>query len=64
MRTGPAGGHDGIFHEAAFYASDEQFLAVVLPFLRDGVAAGESSWAGALRSAGFVDGYKGLVMRG
>ncbi|MFF5229696.1 anti-sigma factor RsbA family regulatory protein [Dactylosporangium sp. NPDC000521] len=41
MRTGPATGHDGIFHEAAFYASDEEFLAVVLPFLTDGVAAGE-----------------------
>lgn len=41
MRTGPATGHDGIFHEAAFYASDEEFLTVVLPFLLDGVAAGE-----------------------
>ncbi len=41
MRTGPATGHAGIFHEAAFYSSDEEFLAVVLPFLRDGVAAGE-----------------------
>ncbi|MDI1464139.1 sensor histidine kinase [Catellatospora sp. KI3] len=41
MRSGPAAGHDGILHEAAFYDSDEQFLAVVLPFLRDGVAAGE-----------------------
>lgn len=41
MRTGPATGHDGIFHEAAFYASDEEFLAVVLPFLEGGVAAGE-----------------------
>jgi hypothetical protein len=30
----------------------------------DGVPAGESSWAGALRSTGFTDGYKGLVMRG
>ncbi|GAB3837065.1 anti-sigma factor RsbA family regulatory protein [Dactylosporangium cerinum] len=41
MRTGPAVGHEGIFHEAAFYASDEEFLAVVLPFLQGGVAAGE-----------------------
>ncbi|MEV0457602.1 sensor histidine kinase [Catellatospora methionotrophica] len=31
----------GVFHEATFYDSDEQFLAVVLPFLRQGVAAGE-----------------------
>lgn len=41
MRTGPASGHDGLFHEAAFYASDEEFLEVVLPFLEGGVAAGE-----------------------
>ncbi|GHJ46987.1 anti-sigma regulatory factor [Catellatospora sp. TT07R-123] len=41
MRSGPAAGHHGILHEAAFYGSDEQFLAVVLPFLRDGLAAGE-----------------------
>ncbi len=41
MRSGPAAGHRGLFHEAAFYGSDEEFLAVVLPFLRDGVAAGE-----------------------
>jgi anti-sigma regulatory factor (Ser/Thr protein kinase) len=41
MRSGPAAGHTGFFHEAAFYGSDEEFLEVVLPFLRDGVAAGE-----------------------
>ncbi|WP_254550121.1 MEDS domain-containing protein [Catellatospora tritici] len=41
MRSGPTAGHDGILHEAAFYDTDEQFLAVVLPFLRGGVAAGE-----------------------
>lgn len=41
MRSGPATGQAGIFHEAAFYASDEEFLAVVVPFLHDGVAAGE-----------------------
>jgi anti-sigma regulatory factor (Ser/Thr protein kinase) len=41
MRTGPATGHDGIFHEAGFYGSDEEFLAVVVPFLEGGVAAGE-----------------------
>jgi anti-sigma regulatory factor (Ser/Thr protein kinase) len=40
MRSGAAAGHEGIFHETAFYGSDEEFLAVVLP-LRDGVAAGE-----------------------
>jgi anti-sigma regulatory factor (Ser/Thr protein kinase) len=41
VRSGPAAGHDGLFHEAGFYGSDEEFLAVVLPFLHDGVAAGE-----------------------
>ncbi|MFI5908224.1 anti-sigma factor RsbA family regulatory protein [Dactylosporangium sp. NPDC051541] len=41
MRSGPAAGHDGLLHEAAFYGSDDEFLAVVVPFLRAGVAAGE-----------------------
>jgi anti-sigma regulatory factor (Ser/Thr protein kinase) len=43
MRSGPAAGHDGIFHEVSFYSSDDEFLAVVVPFLLDGVAAGEPS---------------------
>jgi anti-sigma regulatory factor (Ser/Thr protein kinase) len=43
VRSGPAAGHDGLFHEATFYGSDEDFLAVVVPFLHDGVAAGEPS---------------------
>ena len=41
MRSGAAAGHRGYFHEAAFYSSTEEFLAVVVPFLREGVAAGE-----------------------
>lgn len=41
MRTGAAKGHLGYFHEAAFYGSDEELLDVVVPFLEDGVAAGE-----------------------
>lgn len=41
MRSGAAAGHRGYFHEAAFYGSDEQFLAVVVPFFTDGLAAGE-----------------------
>lgn len=41
MRSGPGAGHHGLLHEAGFYSSDEEFLAVVLPFLHDGVAAGE-----------------------
>ncbi|MBO4207962.1 sensor histidine kinase [Micromonospora echinofusca] len=41
MRTGPAAGFHGYFHEAFCYDSDEEFLAVAVPFLLDGVAAGE-----------------------
>lgn len=41
MRTGAAAGHVGYFHEAVCYDSDEHLLGVVVPFLLDGVAAGE-----------------------
>jgi anti-sigma regulatory factor (Ser/Thr protein kinase) len=41
VRTGEPAGHRGYFHEALLYNSDEEFLAVALPFVRDGVAAGE-----------------------
>ncbi|MGW4114531.1 anti-sigma factor RsbA family regulatory protein [Actinosynnema sp. NPDC004786] len=41
MRTGAATGHVGYFHETAFYASDDDFRSIVLPFVDDGVAAGE-----------------------
>ena len=41
MRTGAAADHTGYFHETAFYGSDDEFVAIVGPFLRDGVAAGE-----------------------
>lgn len=41
MRTGAAAGHDGYYHEAVCYNSDEELLAVVVPFLLGGVAAGE-----------------------
>ncbi|MFF5174472.1 anti-sigma factor RsbA family regulatory protein [Micromonospora sp. NPDC000089] len=41
MRTGAAAGHRGHFHEAVLYGDDEELLAVALPFLLDGVAAGE-----------------------
>src|SRR3954452_20606383 len=41
VRTGAPAGQRGYFHEALLYDSDEEFLAVALPFLRDGVAAGE-----------------------
>jgi anti-sigma regulatory factor (Ser/Thr protein kinase) len=41
MRTGAAAGHVGYFHEALPYASDEELLAVVIPFLSEGVTEGE-----------------------
>jgi hypothetical protein len=31
----------GYVHEAVLYESDEEFLDVVVPFLQEGVAAGE-----------------------
>jgi anti-sigma regulatory factor (Ser/Thr protein kinase) len=41
MRTGAAAGHEGYFHEAVYYSSDEELLAVLVPFLTGGPAAGE-----------------------
>ncbi|WP_426511859.1 anti-sigma factor RsbA family regulatory protein [Dactylosporangium sp. McL0621] len=41
MRVGAPTGHRGFFHEAAFYRSDEEFLAIVTPFIEEGLAAGE-----------------------
>src|SRR5688572_12588784 len=41
MRTGVPAGHTGYYHEAIRFGSDEELLAVVVPFLLDGVAAGE-----------------------
>jgi anti-sigma regulatory factor (Ser/Thr protein kinase) len=41
MRTGAARGHVGNFHEAGFYSSDAEFLALIVPFVTEGAAAGE-----------------------
>jgi anti-sigma regulatory factor (Ser/Thr protein kinase) len=41
MRTGAAGGQVGHFHEAGFYGSDTEFRALILPFVEEGIAAGE-----------------------
>ncbi|MFD0202751.1 MULTISPECIES: sensor histidine kinase [Saccharothrix] len=41
MRTGAAHGHAGYFHETAFYGSDDDYRSVVVPFVEEGVAAGE-----------------------
>ena len=55
MRTGAAAGHTGYFHAAVQYASDDELLAVTLPFLLGGVAAGEPTFvAFGERTAGLV----------
>ena len=41
MRTGAAHGWVGNFHEAGFYSSDADFLALIMPFVIDGIAVGE-----------------------
>ncbi len=41
MRSGAARGWVGNFHEAGFYASDAEFLALIVPFVGEGLAAGE-----------------------
>ena len=41
MRTGAPTDRRGYLHEAVLYDSDEELLGVVVPFLREGVAAGE-----------------------
>lgn len=38
MRTD---GHEGFFHEAACYGDDEEFLKLAVPFVEDGLRAGE-----------------------
>jgi anti-sigma regulatory factor (Ser/Thr protein kinase) len=55
VRSGAAAGHTGFFHQAAFYGSDEEFLAIVVPFLRGGVEAGEPTLVAlAEKNAGLV----------
>jgi len=44
VRTGAAAGHDGYFHEAIYHRSDDELLAVVVPFLRGGAEAGEPTF--------------------
>ena len=41
MRTGAARGHVGNFHEAGFYSSDREFLDLMVPFINDGLDAGD-----------------------
>ncbi|MGH9006747.1 MAG: anti-sigma factor RsbA family regulatory protein [Acidimicrobiales bacterium] len=41
MRSGISAGHVGHFHEAGFYASDAEFRTMIMPFVEEGLAAGE-----------------------
>ena len=41
MRTGAAHGFVGHVHEAGFYSSDVEFLALIVPFVTGGIDAGE-----------------------
>ncbi|GGQ74257.1 sensor histidine kinase [Couchioplanes azureus] len=55
MRTGAAADHPGYFHAAVHYDSDDELLAVTMPFLLGGLAAGEPTIvAFGERTAGLV----------
>jgi anti-sigma regulatory factor (Ser/Thr protein kinase) len=41
MRAGAARDSLGHFHEAGFYGSDAEFRALIVPFVEEGIAAGE-----------------------
>jgi anti-sigma regulatory factor (Ser/Thr protein kinase) len=41
MRTGAAHDRAGFFHEAGFYSSGTEFRALIVPFIEEGIAAGE-----------------------
>jgi anti-sigma regulatory factor (Ser/Thr protein kinase) len=41
VRVGAPAGYRGFYHEAAFFRSDEELLAIVTPFIEEGLAAGE-----------------------
>ncbi|MDG4668227.1 sensor histidine kinase [Mycobacterium sp. 236(2023)] len=46
MRTGISAGYTGHFHEAGFYGSDDDLLELIVPFVTEGVDAGEPSILG------------------
>ena len=49
MKHVDVGPRDRLRHEALIHGSDEEFLTVAVPFLRDGVAAGEPALVGLSR---------------
>jgi anti-sigma regulatory factor (Ser/Thr protein kinase) len=46
VRTGAAADHHGYLHEAVFYRTDDELLDVAVPFLLDGIEAGEPTLVG------------------
>lgn len=56
MRTGAACGQAGHFHEAGFYGSETEFRALIVPFVEEGIAAGEPVIVG-------YDGPKNALVR-
>jgi anti-sigma regulatory factor (Ser/Thr protein kinase) len=45
MRSSAAAGQAGFIHEAGYYGSDEEFVALTVPFLTGGLNAGEPTYA-------------------
>ncbi|MDY7102327.1 MAG: sensor histidine kinase [Actinomycetota bacterium] len=46
MRSSAGAGHAGYVHEHAIYDTDDELVDIVVPFLRDGIAAGEPTIVG------------------
>jgi anti-sigma regulatory factor (Ser/Thr protein kinase) len=60
VRTGDGAGHAGYVHQALLYGSDDELLAVTLPFVEEGRAAGEPTLvAFADRNAALLRGALG-----
>ena len=45
MKSGATAGQGAWIHEAGYYGSDEEFLALLVPFLTGGLDAGEPTFA-------------------
>lgn len=56
MRTGRGSGRTGHVHEAGFYASEQEFLQLIVPFVAEGLDAGEPVVIG-------YDDYKTRLLR-
>jgi anti-sigma regulatory factor (Ser/Thr protein kinase) len=46
MRTGISTGHTGHFHQAGFYAGDDELLELMIPFITEGIDVDEPSILG------------------